>query len=342
MSILYIGKPYIEKNNEKVRLCSEIDIKGKKKVLYYEVDQVWADALCEERSDAFVVSLLQYSMANGYDIQWETPVTDRLVYQLRTIFIPVISSKYNKIFSKIELIGETTANPIQKKQWAVATGASGGVDSFYSILKHIDITEKSQRLTHLLYVSISNNAEKEEKLRKDFEINMNNIKATANELHLPLISLFSNEAEFFFKGIINWGALRFAGMVYSLQKLFSVYYFSSGYSYTDITFGDGSENFDSLHFDLFTLMTASTISLNFVGTGGEVTRGKKTEYIANNQVVQKHLFVCNYYNDKNCSCCDKCMRTAMELDAEGILQEYGQVFDLDKIKNGKPNDVILT
>lgn len=115
MSILYIGKPYIEKNNEKVRLCSEIDIKGKKKVLYYEVDQVWADALCEERSDAFVVSLLQYSMANGYDIQWETPVTDRLVYQLRTIFIPVISSKYNKIFSKIELIGETTANPIQKK-----------------------------------------------------------------------------------------------------------------------------------------------------------------------------------------------------------------------------------
>ena len=333
MKMLHIGKPYKEHVGNKTRLCSEITVGEERKIFYYEVDDEWAYALCDERSDAFLVSLLQYAMANGCDISWETPVTDRLIYQLRTIFIPVISAKYNKIFSYIHLNGETTAEDLDKEEWAVGTGASGGVDSFYSLLSHLEIPEKSQKLTHLLYVSVSNHAEKEEDLRSDFECNKTNIKAIAEDLKLKMIALYSNEAEFFFRGIINWGALRFAGMVYSLQNLFSVYYFSSGYSYVDITFGDGTENFDSLHFDLFTLMTASTRSLNFIGTGGEVSRGQKLRYIANNDVVQRRLFVCNYRSDYNCSTCDKCMRTAMQLYGDGLLQKYQQVFDLDKVNN---------
>lgn len=335
MKMLHIGKPYKEHRGSKTRLCSEIMVGEDKKIFYYEVDNKWADALCDDRSDAFLVSLLQYAMANALDISWQAPVTDRLVYQLRTIFIPVISSKYNKIFSHIHLKGETTTEELSKKEWGVGTGASGGVDSFYSVLSHLDIPEKSQKLTHLLYVSASNHAENEEELRKDFECNKKNIEAIAEDLNLPMIALYTNEAEFFFKGIINWGALRFAGMVYSLQNLFSVYYFSSGYPYVDITFGDGSENFDSLHFDLFTLMTASTRSLNFIGTGGEVSRGRKLMYIASNDVVKKRLFVCNYRSDHNCSACDKCMRTAMQLYGDGLLQEYDQVFDLDTVDKQK-------
>lgn len=335
MKTLHIGKPYKKHIENRTRLCAEVTIGEEKKLFYYEVDDKWADALCCERTDAFLISLLQYAMANKYDISWETPVTDRLIYQLRTIFIPVISTKYSKIFSSVHLVGKTTSEELHKKEWAVGTGISGGVDSFYSILKHIGIAEESQELTHLLYVSVSNHAENEQSLRRDFECNKKNIESIARDLNLPLICLYSNEAEFFFKGIINWGALRFAGMVYSLQNLFSVYYFSSGYPYVDITFGDGTENFDSLHFDLFTLMTASTRSLNFIGTGGEVDRRDKLIYIADKDVVKKGLFVCNYRSDYNCSACDKCMRTAMQLYGNGMLQEYHQVFDLDKIENQK-------
>ena len=335
MKMLHIGKPYIIHVGSKTRLCAEITICEHKKILYYEVDNQWTDVLCTERSDAFLVSLLQYAMANRMDISWEVPVTDRLKYQLRTIFIPVIASKYHTMFSYIHLNGETTAEEIKKDQWAVGTGVSGGVDSFYSILRHLEADEKSQRLTHLFYVAISNHAENEEKLRKEFECSKKSVEAIAMELNLPVISLYSNEAEFFFKGIVNWGALRYVGMVYSLQKLFSVYYFSSGYPYVDITFGNGTENFDSLHFDLFTLMTASTRGLNFVGTGGEVSRGQKIQYIENNDVVKRRLFVCNYHSNYNCSVCDKCMRTEMQLYGDGLLQAYHQVFNLDKFNEQK-------
>lgn len=332
MNTLHIGKPYKEKIGNKVRLCSEIQISHTKKIFYYEVEQTWEQALCTERSDAFLVSLLQYAMANNYDITWETPVTERLLYQFRTIFVPVISNKFKNRFSNIKLNGPTTSKEISKEEWAVGTGVSGGVDSFYSIIKHLRIPEKSQKLTHLLYVSISNHSNKEEKLREDFEENKKNMLIIAKELNLPLITLYSNESEFFFKDIINWGALRFVGMVYSLQRLFSIYYFSSGYPYVDITFGDGSENFDSLHFDLFTLMTVSIKSLNFVSSGGEATRSEKVRYIEDADVVKKNLFVCNYRSDYNCSSCDKCMRTAMQLYGDGKLQEYSSVFDLGKVE----------
>ena len=335
MSELHIGKPYIEHVGEKVRLCSNISIEGASRIFYYEVDKEWESALCTTRSDAFLVSLVQYAMANGYNISWEVPVTDRLCYQLRTIFIPVISKKFNKLFNNIELIGDTTDEQIKKDTWSVATGASGGVDSFYSILKHINIREKSQRLTHLLYVSMSNHADSEERLRRDFELNKENVETTAKDLNLPLISLYSNESEFFFKEIVNWAALRFAGMAYSLQNLISVYYFSSAYPYESITFGDGSDNFSSGHFDLFTLMIASTQGLNFVGTGGETTRSGKVEFIENNEVVKKHLFVCNYDDRHNCSSCDKCMRTQMQLYADGVLADYKNVFDLAKFNKNK-------
>lgn len=58
-------------------------------------------------------------------------------------------------------------------------------------------------------------------------------------------------------------------------------------------------------------------------------------YIASNDVVKKRLFVCNYRSDHNCSACDKCMRTAMQLYGDGLLQEYDQVFDLDTVDKQK-------
>lgn len=335
MSELHIGKPYLEFHDNKTRLCSDIRIDGNKKVFYYEVEKEYGMYLCTERSDAFLVSLVQYAMSNNLDISWETPVTERLAYQLRMIFIPVISKKYHLFFNSITLSGETTSDELVKDQWAVGTGASGGVDSFYSILKHLSTEERSCRVTHLLYVAISNHSVSEEILRKDFEINLPNIQKIADDLNLPLITLYSNESDFFFKNIVNWGAFRFAGMVYSLQKLFSIYYFSSGYPYEDITFGDGTGDFDSLKFDLFTLMTASTRSLNFVGSGGETDRSGKVKYIENNDTVKKRLFVCNYRSDYNCSCCDKCMRTMMQLYVDGCLEQYADVFDLTQFKNRK-------
>lgn len=332
---LHIGRPYVESNGIKSKLCANITENGKNKILYYEVDKEYEEYLCTERSDAFLIALVQYAMANGMNISWEVPVTERLAYQLKTIFIPVMSRKFGNVFKNVNLNGEETNEELEKQIWAVGTGVSGGVDSFYSILKNSCNLEKSQNITHLLYASISNHADTESKLRIDFEANLKIMKKISDEINLPIISVFSNESDFFFREIVNWGALRFAGFAYALQKLFSVYYFSSGYQYDEITFGDGSANFDGHHIDLFTLMVASTKSLNFIGAGGELSRIEKVKYIESHQVVKNNLFVCNYENGHNCSECDKCMRTMMELYADGCIEEYKNIFNLNKFNRNR-------
>ncbi|MEY8337954.1 hypothetical protein AALB16_07965 [Lachnospiraceae bacterium 62-35] len=337
MGKLVIGKPYILEKGSQIKLCANININEEKHVLYYEIDKIYKEYLCSERSDAFLISLIQYAMANNLNIIWNTPVTERLEYQLRTIFIPVISERFQDLFHSISLSGPVISEPVHKKLHAVGTGASGGVDSFYSVIKHLEIPEKSFELTHLFYAAISNDVTSEENLREDFEDSYAITKAIAQDLGFPVIKLFSNESEYYFKGIINWGAMRFAGMIYALQRLFSTYYFSSGYPYVDITFGHKEKgiNFDAHHFDLFTLMVVSTENITFIGTGGEIKRSEKLKIIEKSKIVKKHLFVCNYNKNKNCSSCDKCLRTMMQLYTDGCLEEYRDVFDLDKFQRAQ-------
>lgn len=79
---------------------------------------------------------------------------------------------------------------------------------------------------------------------------------------------------------------------------------------------------------------------------GDKTRVEKTDFISTNIFVKKHLYVCwkeifknewpQYWNDikdsalknRNCTKCDKCMRTCLTLDLLGHLDDYNELFDL--------------
>lgn len=329
---LKICRPYIINMHDKSRLCADIIINSTDtRTLYYEVNKEYEPYLCTERSDAFLLSLLQFAMNQGLNITWEAPVTERLIYQLRTMYIPVMSDTIPEQFHFINLAGPITNEKLEKENKYVATGGSGGVDSFYTLISHTYEIEPSFKLTHMLYVAISNNVASTDELRKDFEDGCNNITGIAQEMNLPVVTLFSNEAEFFFEGIVDGGALRYAGMVYALQKLFSVYYLSSGYHYADQKIKKGS----SAHYDLFNLSSVSTDSLQFYSTGAEVGREEKTHYIEKYEVVKKHLHVCNFDDINNCSECDKCFRTMLTLYADNYLHEYQNVFDLQKFEKLK-------
>ena len=73
-------------------------------------------------------------------------------------------------------------------------------------------------------------------------------------------------------------------------------------------------------------------------------RSEKTANIAGWDIAQKHLNVCIVPENgaHNCSCCSKCMRTLMPLEAMGKLDEFSEVFDLDVYrKNSHKNKVMI-
>ena len=113
--------------------------------------------------------------------------------------------------------------------------------------------------------------------------------------------------------------------VMALQKLFSVYYISSGLSLAEF----GVDAYVSPRYDLLCAYCFGTENMEFYVIGSEVTRLQKVKSIADDEVVQKYLNVCvkPLPDQKNCSRCAKCTRTMLELYVNGDLDKFSKTFD---------------
>ena len=206
---IIVGKPYIveSKNsiiyNRGTKLCADITMTnpntGKKetKVLYYEVDERYSYGLVDCRSDAFVMGLLTTAMENNMDIQFEVPMSEKLYFQMTNQYIPIVA-KYNPSWcSEIKLEGPLTADVLEN-DGGVATGCSGGVDSFYTIVKH-GVEEKCQeyKLTHLLFTSVGTLDDDESRISSYFKNTLERMKNIATEINAEAVGVYSNLYEFY-------------------------------------------------------------------------------------------------------------------------------------------------
>lgn len=290
--------------------------------IYYEVEERWAKYLTTEYSDAFVLAMLEVALETGLDIQFEAPMTEDLKYQMETYLIPVWT-RYMRKLKKFCLIGPTTTRKVETVA-GVGTGFSAGVDSFYSVLKHIDSTYKTKKVTHLL---LTVNGSAQTGLTKEideqwFQEEMRQFSELAQELHLELIGVNSNISLLNrYRKLIKGGdAIVTASFVHALRKLFGTYYWASGYEAKYI----GFTTEDTPHADLFNTQLLSVEGLRFYYSGCEVNRVEKVAFIADNEVVQKGLTVCG--GIKSCGKCVKCSRTMAELYSIGKLDKFVAIF----------------
>lgn len=351
MATIKIGRPYIEKClNKKTRLCSNIEYQdGKNKVLYYEVEDEYAKYLSYEKSDCFVLGLLHNCMNQKCDISCEAPVSEQLLFQLKNYYIPILSKNMPDLFF-IEIDAEGVLS-FDKSEGAVATGNSGGVDSFYTIVKHMN-ESGSYKLTHLLFNNISTEDDNEERIRQWFNKEEMEKKKIAEELGLKAISLYSNLYSFYESHFIYnyYYAAQYISAPYALDKLINKYYYSSSYSFTDFTINHKKMT-DGSNFDLLALDCFSTDRLKVYSTGAETGRIDKTMIISDNMVVNRHLQVCaveqnKQYNESgvivrklNCGCCRKCARTITTLYAIGKLEKFHDIFELEQFNNDKDKHI---
>lgn len=324
MKKLTIGIPQIVEgiDSEHCRLSAAIECETFKKNLYYEVENKYRDYLCTERSDAFMVGLLYFAMVNGYDMEIKAPVSEKLYYQLTQQYIPTMAKYGTGFFHPIHITAQLDSKRIPNAG-AVGASASGGVDSFYSIIKNSGLTTSNFNVSHLLIASVYSAYYDENDTRQRFGKTAEHSQKIADALHLPLVKVYSNEHEFWFKRYIGFGMLRYMGFVYALQKLFTVYNFSSTYEYKDFLLYADDKGSD--HCEFFTAQLISNENLTIYSSGSEASRVEKVEYIADNPIVQKLLYVCNGHSE-NCCTCSKCMRTQLNLYAIGKLDRFKKVF----------------
>ena len=329
MNSITIKKPCVFEHDNKTSLQAlvifNIDNKIVNKTIFYEVDKEWGSYLTYELSDPFVLALVDFAMEKNAYIKYEAPMTEDLRYQLERYLIPVYSRKLEPMHN-IKIEGPvTTWKPLSKG--VTGTGFSGGVDSFYTVLSHLDNVPASKKITHLLLCvnGAANTGYSEALDKKWLADEETRFEPVAKKLGLKLISVNSNVSllDNYRKYFLGGGTVRTCSFVHALRKLFGTYYWASAYEADVINFNLE----DPGYIEPFNVPLMSVDGLRFYHSGCEVSRIEKVEFIADNSLVEENLTVCG--QPKSCGHCYKCLRTMAELNSFGKIDHYGKVFDLN-------------
>ena len=323
---MYIEAIRKQEFESKTRLIASIEIDDSKKECWFDYPSEYGEYTCTEKIDAFVIALIPFAMRKGLDIKSSIPISEKLSYQLHNYYIPILS-KYQKTFKKIELTCPYSSVNLNT-EGAVGTGISCGIDSFYSVLKHIGIKEKDYEITHLVTMNVGSFGYQGGDFSYSwFQEEAKIARKVSEELNLPLIEINSNLMEIYQENHSFSGTFRMAGAILGLQKLFSKYYISAGFDIKD--FDITSEENDD--YDMFNLLIGSNESTTFYSTGLEATRFERTKFIAQYPVTYNKLIVCMCGND-NCGKCEKCMRTLGTLYTLNRLDKYRKSFDINQFE----------
>jgi hypothetical protein len=184
---------------------------------------------------------------------------------------------------------------------------TGGVDSFFSLLRH------REEITHLIFVRGFDI--KRDKQEVEGSV-LPAMRAVATLMKKTLVEVSTNIREFS-DGIVDWAldyhGTALAAVALLLAPTLNKVYIAASHLESD-TFRWGS------HLLLDPLYSTETLSL--IHDGANATRVEKVAAIADDRLVQQTLRVCNKAGAYNCGRCEKCLRTMINLRVAGALEKF--------------------
>lgn len=332
-SIVKVLKPRIEERlKDKSALVFDIIIDGKQQTIWFSVENKYAKYLCADRGDAFVIGLLPIAMRRGLDIVCEAPVSERLLFQLRSTLLPLLS-RYGKNVHEVKIDAPVASEPIANAG-GVGAGISCGVDSLHIVKNHSGDEYPDLKLTHLVLNNVG--AFGETGASEQYQWTIDLAKRFCAEYEFELILTNSNIFDVVGLDFEQNHTYLNIFAVYCLQKLWKAFYYGSwgvdlqqGFTLAD------NELHDCAAYDVLALDVFSTEGLKIFSEGAAFGRYDKTAHIVDFEPAQKYLQVCVSGTGKNCGHCFKCKRTLLTLDALGALDKFRKVFDIDAYKQSR-------
>lgn len=337
--MITIGELYTEETIDQVHLCARISIYDRSTVLWYGVEKKYAQYFTQ-RADPFLLAMLGTAMRRGLDIRCESPVSQRLLYQLQNNYIPSLV-KVGR--AKRILIHAPYASDKEENAGARATGFTGGVDSLYTIMRHTsDNVPPDFRLTHVTVLNVG--AFKGNHYRQNFQRACEYARRFAEEQGLGLVCVDSNFNEVLktsqsVNGLHSFAGelpYRIFGAAHALSGLFSEYYLSAEVPFWQFTLAEKEPPEDISYFDLFSALACSTDTLTCHCTGGEVTRIQKLEALSDWTPSYRWLHAC-FTAEGSCGVCRKCVMAQTVFYCLGKLDRYQHIYDTKEFLKNKDN-----
>jgi len=281
--------------------------------VYFEYDAIDPRALADD-ADAFVPAMLLPAMRAREELRMESPVSAALCFnapRIRDIFHSWWPELHR---SPLQL----TPRPDDGTPPARAlTFFSGGVDSFYSLLKHRHgLGTLPAPMTHLVFMQ---GVEARLELTRDDDQSVRWIREIASATGVTPIfgrtnirtALQGPETNLHWERHYHGSAL--ASIALTLGRGFGYTCIPSAFSYNHLVAHGSTPLVDEMY---------STPGTHIVHDGAEVSRATKVARIIDwdRDAVLAHLRVCirNYGGAFNCGRCYKCVRTAIPLRILGV------------------------
>ncbi|MDD3371430.1 MAG: hypothetical protein PHE27_06355 [Alphaproteobacteria bacterium] len=312
------------KSNELV--VSATTSKGSQYLFFKSNKNLWTKRF--KTLDFALVAMSQYASANKLDLEIRGTVSRS---QLSNIdeFLQIWSSWRPDLFHRISIKAKKIVEiPNDPKRKSVLL-FSGGVDSSFSLAAHsagiLGHLSKKIGLGVLVVgwdlkhgdISARNIAlEKAERVLKDFSADCAIVATNWQQDFCPI----------WFKGY----NVACSSILQTLSERFSSGIFSNDFSYSqELRIGAHGSHIAINH-----LLGSNRFPI--VTTGGTHTRLERIQFLKNFPVLIENLRVCYEENagGNNCGVCEKCVRTQLELAANGINTKnlFTTPVDEDKIR----------
>lgn len=320
---------------------TEIESPFEEKTLWIAVENENSDMLTDDVYDAFVLVPLYLGMHYHQNVHIQGEISPRLYHNIKHYLMKIFDN-----FSDYTRPIDFTVNgfKIAKKgsKNLIGTGISCGVDSLTTIYDNfIETTDENFRINSLFLANCGTHGDYENENTKKIWLERAKLnEGAAKELNLPVYLIDSNFHAFTHKvGEQKIGYLAIYSCFMALQKYIKRYIAASTLSYKEIMrFSNESRDLDIAEYaESYMVHLISTEGFEAVSDGCQYTRAEKIERICDWDIAKKYLNVCiNPLDDgHNCSCCSKCMRTLIPLEAMNKIANFKNVFDLDVYNKNK-------
>lgn len=268
--------------------------------------------LVSDRCDGFLIAMLLLAMAYREDVLVRGAVSPRLLAGAEE-YQRVFNLWFPNLFYPVQINCDSISPPDPVPVPASRVCAfSGGVDSFFSLMNHLDGKRQYQNFTHLLFMhgfDIELGSEQPYRVLEQVYAHL------SKSLGLRLLSGSTNFQEFGTRR--EWGLFHgtaVIGAAHVLGRTTDRFYVPASHCYNHLVPWGTDPRIDYL---------LSSEALNIIHDGAAYTRVEKTKTIANWPLTFDNLRVCIYGEGlNNCSRCEKCVRTMVTLDMSGVLENY--------------------
>ncbi len=277
-------------------------------------------------ANPFVAALLIPAMSLGQTLRVEGEISPKMLLGAERFM--EIMNKWRPEYRPIK-IEATQGDETIKNGRNIGTFFSGGLDSFYTLLKNENTKSSSEKISHLIFI---HGFDIELDQGELFDRALKSVREVVKEYNRQLIQVATNVRQVS-HNIVGWDMYHSAVMVavgLSLEGTLQKVYIPASHTYKDL-FPWGSHP--------LTDPLWATESMDIIHDGCEASRIEKILWqVGKSQVALDNLRVCweNPSGKYNCGRCEKCIRTILNLKIAGALERCNTLphkLSLSDVKN---------